>query len=504
MLELRFDKPPRELYIVHREYAAAASPSSTPNSNFLRGVKWSPDGACLMTASDDNCLRIYDTPLEAFQLADPEAAAAGTAAGGSAAGEPEAAGQRVPAQPSAAAAGQQQAGCGQDSLAPALRIQEGELLYDWCWYSRMSAAEPASCCLATTGRAQPVHLWDALTGQLRCSYRAYNDMDEVEAAHSLAFDCEGGTLFCGFSRGLLRSFRLERPGRDCSTILAYKKGGEGLPGIISCLAPNPDRSGMLAAGSYSGAAALVDPRTRELLCLLEGGHAGGITHLCFSADGNFLYTGARKDGAIRCWDVRYGSGVVYTMPRPSGGTNQRMMFDVEPCGRHLATGGEDGVVRLFDLRDGSEAGQFPAADDTVNGVAFHPFLPLLATASGQRRYFLAPCDDSSSSDSESESEDSGMAAADSGSSESGSEGEGAGGRHAPAAAAPGMLSARENVLQVWQCAARTLQLPEDAAAAADEGEEADVAAAAEIDELMADGPVEAAVAAAAEQEAGDA
>ncbi len=156
--------------------AAAASPSSTPNSNFLRGVKWSPDGACLMTASDDNrcggdagccgwtvsgnlfrlrllwlqhakvmrhlptslpcslcSLRIYDTPLEAFQLASPEAAAAGTAAGGSAAGEPEAAGQRVPAQPPAAAAGQQQAGGGRDSLAPALRIQEGELLYDWCW-----------------------------------------------------------------------------------------------------------------------------------------------------------------------------------------------------------------------------------------------------------------------------------------------------------------------------------------------------------------------------------
>lgn len=36
---------------------------------------------------------------------------------------------------------------------------------------------------------------------------------------------------------------------------------------------------MLAAGSYSGAAALVDPRTRELLCLLEGGHSGGITHV---------------------------------------------------------------------------------------------------------------------------------------------------------------------------------------------------------------------------------
>lgn len=36
---------------------------------------------------------------------------------------------------------------------------------------------------------------------------------------------------------------------------------------------------MLAAGSYSGAAALLDSRTKELLCLLEGGHAGGITHV---------------------------------------------------------------------------------------------------------------------------------------------------------------------------------------------------------------------------------
>ena len=176
------------------------------------------------------------------------------------------------------------------------------------------------------------------------------------------------------------------PGRrDCSTLMAHKKGTEGLPGIISCMAPNPDRSGMLAVGSYSGGAALLDARTRELLCLLEGGHTGGLTHvsqpaapqppqpialtqrayqpvrqprghctrtapspatvtappwpalpcpalpcplpaayphlcwrpsvpnllqlqLCFSADGNFLYTGARKDAAIRCWDVRYSSG----------------------------------------------------------------------------------------------------------------------------------------------------------------------------------------------------
>ena len=142
-------------------------------------------------------------------------------------------------------------------------------------------------------------------------------------------------------------------------------------------------------------------------------------------------------------------------------------------------------------------------------MAFHPFLPLLATASGQRRYFLAPCDDSSSSDSESDSEDSSMAAGGS-SGESDSE-EGSGGGHASAAAAAGMrLSARENVLQVWQCAARTLQLPDAAAAdaaAGEGGEEEEVQAAADVDELMADGPADAAVAtagAAAEEMEGDA
>lgn len=49
-----------------------------------------------------------------------------------------------------------------------------------------------------------------------------------------------------------------------------------LAGIISCLAPNPDRSGLLAAGAYSGVAALYDALSRSLVCLLEG-HTGGVT-----------------------------------------------------------------------------------------------------------------------------------------------------------------------------------------------------------------------------------
>lgn len=152
----------------------------------------------------------------------------------------------------------------------------------------------------------------------------------------------------------------------------------------------------MAAGSFSGIAAVYDVRTSEQLFLLEG-HTGGVTHVRFSADGMYLYTGARKDNAIYCWDARYGSGAVYTIQRYTPDSNQKIFFDIEPYGRFLASGGEDGLVRVFDLRDGRPAGEFAAANDVVNGCEFHPLLPMVATASGQRRFYAADsdsCDDS--------------------------------------------------------------------------------------------------------------
>ena len=64
----------------------------------------------------------------------------------------------------------------------------------------------------------------------------------------------------------------------------------------------------------------------------------------WSPDGNFLYTGARRDGDIICWDVRGSLEPLYRMQRDTRSTNQRIQFSIEPCGRHLATGTADGVI----------------------------------------------------------------------------------------------------------------------------------------------------------------
>lgn len=115
--------------------------------------------------------------------------------------------------------------------------------------------------------------------------------------------------------------------------------------------------------------------------------------------GNFLYSGARKDESILCWDVRHTGECVYQLQHRHGGSNQRMAFDIEPCGRHLVAGGTDGSVRAYDLQDGSCKGTWPVAADTVAGCSMHPRLAVLATASGHRRF------ESAGTESDSDTED---------------------------------------------------------------------------------------------------
>lgn len=178
----------------------------------------------------------------------------------------------------------------------------------------------------------------------------------------------------------MRLFDVQRPGRDCSELAS------GELALVCCLAACAPQPALLAAGGSSRAALLLDVRSRESLLALRG-HSGGVLHARFSACGGYLYTGARRDGRILCWDVRSTAGCVYALERDSEATNQRLAFDVEPCGRLLATGGCGGDVRLFDLQTGAEAGRFACARSAVAACAWHPCLAgVLAAGSGRRLF----------------------------------------------------------------------------------------------------------------------
>ncbi|KAK2913553.1 hypothetical protein Q8A67_001952 [Cirrhinus molitorella] len=334
--------------------------------NYLRGCKWAPDGSCIVSNSADNVLRVYNLPPELYSSQWDMLS----------------------------------------EMSPVLKMAEGDTIYDYCWFPKMSSMDPDTCFIASSSRDNPVHIWDAFYGDLRASFRPYNHLDELTAAHSLCFSPDGSQLYCGFDK-IVRVFHTERPGRDCEQRPTMVKK-QGQNGIISCIAFSSCQS-MYACGSYSRSTGLYSCEDGSLLALLPTRHRGGLTHLLFSPNGYHLYTGGRKDSEILCWDLRDPGQVLFSMHR-NVNTNQRIYFDLDPSGQYLLSGDTHGVVSVWDTLtpapDGNEEPlqpmlQFQAHTDCTNGISVHPFMPLVASSSGQRKF----CSPSNSEDSESDSDE---------------------------------------------------------------------------------------------------
>ncbi|RWS31061.1 hypothetical protein B4U80_05124, partial [Leptotrombidium deliense] len=314
----------------------------------------SPDGSCILTNSEDHKLRLFNIPSELCTL--PLSL------------------QNI-----------------NISISSVLTMAESEIIYDYCWYPKMNSNDASTSLLLSTSKDNPIHVWDAYTGQIVSTFKCYNHLDELVAAHSLCFSSDGSRLYSGFDK-CIRVFDSSRPGRDCD--VRYTYGDKiGQKGIISCIATTPQKPSLYAAGSYGKHVGIYDENSEEEICVLEGQN-GGITHLMFSVDGNMLYSGGRKDDEILCWDLRNYGDVMFAMQR-SVTTNQRIYFDVSPDGCFLVSGNDDGTATFWDLCSysiNSNDKYLPALkhmkvhSDCVNGVSFHPSLPLIATSSGQRRF----------------------------------------------------------------------------------------------------------------------
>ncbi|KAJ3186518.1 Telomerase Cajal body protein 1 [Gaertneriomyces sp. JEL0708] len=313
--------------------------------NFCKGIKWSPDGSCILSSTSDNILRMFEKPAEVVDFSTTASS----------------------------------------SLSPVLTIDKAETVYDFCWYPFMTSLDPSTCCFLSSSKDHPVHMWDAYTGQMRCSYAAFDHLDQVYAPNALTFNLFGTKIYCGFNN-LVQVFDVHRPGRDSLRIptTPSKKSRDGQKGLVSTIAFNPDASGLYAVGSYSKTVGLYDERNDELLQLLRIEEGSGVTQATFSVDGVYLYTASRKSNQIECWDIRNTGDILATYAR-AGDTNQRISFHLDPSGRYLITGDQHGDLSTYDVKTNQLVQNFRAHNDTVSAASFHPTLPLVASCSGQRR-----------------------------------------------------------------------------------------------------------------------
>jgi WD40 repeat protein len=101
---------------------------------------------------------------------------------------------------------------------------------------------------------------------------------------------------------------------------------------------------------------------------------GGVIHsLAFSPNGRFLASGS-DDGTIRLWDLETGKPRSHVSATPLAPA-----FAFSPDGRLLAWTDLPGVIRLWDTDRGAEVTQFQSNHGLVAGVAFSPDNRILAS-----------------------------------------------------------------------------------------------------------------------------
>lgn len=314
--------------------------------NFTKGCQWSPDGTCLLVPSEDFRIRIYELPRELYS-------------------------EKISANSTST------------NFPAVLTIKEGGLIYDTCWYPFMNSWESTTCCFLSTSRESPIHLWDAFNGQLRATYRAYNQVDEVEASISVQFVDSAKEIWAGF-KNALRIFYVEQPGRQVNTI-QFKKDFPNVTGLVSCIRENPIMPGLVAFGTYSKYIGLYRSGP---LCTFKTG--SGVTQIEFSPCGTKLFSAVRRSSEFLCWDLRNPGTLLYSLQGRQSDTNQRIQFNIMPNGKQVVSGGTDGNIVVWDLPESinyidlNALYKIKLSRECINGISLHKSLPIIATSSGQR------------------------------------------------------------------------------------------------------------------------
>jgi WD40 repeat protein len=143
--------------------------------------------------------------------------------------------------------------------------------------------------------------------------------------------------------------------------------------VATCLALSPDGQ-LLASGSPSGPVTIWDLATYSELRVLQG-HSDSVDSVAFSPDSRFLVS---VDSALgptaRLWDMASGREI-----RTFTGTDWASSISLSSDGTLLASGGRDGLERLWNMADGHILRTIPNPRRMVDSVALSPDGQLLAS-----------------------------------------------------------------------------------------------------------------------------
>jgi WD40 repeat protein len=263
------------------------------------------------------------------------------------------------------------------------------------------AFSPDGRTLASGGYDHALKLWDAQTGRAQPSLESrrggvtsvaystdgallasgsyYDDLvlwnTRTRAPRALPGNPGGGAVAVAFSpdgervaagrHGVAAGYSNSQPGRDYSQLGIWELGSGQLRHTltwtdvyVSSVAFSRDGRTLAAGGESLNAPPFPIGGPIMLWDVLDGAprrtftaHEGKVTSVAFSADGKTLASGS-DDGTVRLWEMRAPDGALVLRRTLEGHSGKVLAVAFSPDGRLLASGGDGNAVQLWEAANG--------------------------------------------------------------------------------------------------------------------------------------------------------
>ncbi len=203
---------------------------------------------------------------------------------------------------------------------------------------------------ATASDDSTVQLWDTQ------SHKNINTIHLNTSVRTMAFSPDGKHLVTGSRSGMIRFWDL-KTGAGLTSIQAHS-------GLIMAIAYSPDGK-YVASSSGDKTVKVWDVESGDLKQPFKE-HTGSVYTLAYHPDGHMIASGG-WDRTIQLWDVTTGN-VIKVL---NGHKEDVWSVAFSSDGKQLVSGSEDRTVKLWDVATGKEIETYKGHTGTIFSVAIH-------------------------------------------------------------------------------------------------------------------------------------